>query len=194
MVSKEEKTRINRELKGIIDEYKRNYEKMRRISEEHYKTTLKAGETFNPHEGFYFDEDRRAFQAICDSLKDRANEVIRGAALQVMAQNTAAPSTEATNVITLLNSRQNVSADEIDQLMTKYGADCPMVYNALLEKADSLGYHDFRPHPVTAEAESIEAMANIIDKTFIANRAEHNMVSTTAAFTGTADAAFPAEE
>ena len=111
-----------------------------------------------------------------------------------MAQNTAAPSTEAVNVVTLLNARQNVSAEEIDQLMTKYGHDCPMVYKALHEKAESLGYHDFKPHPIAEEAENMEAMTSLIDRTFTTPGTDTHMVTSTAAFNVTTDMAFPTGE
>lgn len=194
MLSKSEKARINKELKGLVNEYKQSYEAIRQQSEAKYKTTLQAGATFHPKNGFYYEEDRQAFNAVCDRLREKAHGLIDKAALEVMAQNTAAPSTEAVNVVTLLNARQNVSADEIDQLMTKYGQDCPMVYKALHEKAQALGYHDFKPHPIAEEAENMEAVSRIIDRTFSATSAENNIVISAAAFETTASSAFPAEE
>lgn len=194
MLSKSEKARINKELKELVNEYKQSYEAIRQQSEAKYKTTLQAGATFHPQKGFYYEEDRQAFNTVCNRLREKAHGLIDKAALEVMAQNTAAPSTEAVNVVTLLNARQNVSADEIDQLMTKYGHDCPMVYKALHEKAQALGYHDFKPHPITEEAENMDAVSRIIDRTFSATSAENSIVVSAAAFETTASIAFPAEE
>lgn len=190
MLSKYEKERINKELKGIVDEYKRSYETMRTASEAKYKTTLQPGATFHPRSGFYYDEDRQAFNAVCDRLKEKAHDLVNKATLEVMEKNLTAPSTEAVNMVTLLNARQNVSAEEIDQLMTKYGLDCPMVYKALHEKARSLGYHDFKPHPIAEEAENIEAMTRAIDSAISSNRAENSIVTSTAALSATIDQAF----
>lgn len=195
MISKLEKARINKELKGLLAEYRQSYEAIRQQSETKYKTSLRPGATFQPkRDGFYYEEDKRAFSAVCDRLREKAHELIDKAALEIMAQNTAAPSTEAVNVVTLLNARKNVSAEEIDQLMLKYGTDCPMVYEALHEKAVSLGYYDFKPHPIAEEAQNMEAMTGVIDKTFNGLTAEGNIAVTAAAFNVTADAAFPAEE
>ena len=194
-MTKSESARINKELKALVNEYRDSYEALRQKSEAKYKTTLQPGATFHPQKGFYYEEERAAFNSVCDRLREKAHALVDGATLDIMAQNTAAPSTEAVNVVTLLNARQNVSADEIDQLMTKYGTDCPMVYKALHEKAESLGYHDFKPHPIAQAAENVEAMNSLIDRTFGTTAAENsNMVVTTAAFNVTIDSAFPAEE
>ena len=194
MLTANEKTSINKELKGIIEEYKRSYQILQQKSEAKYKTTLKPGEVFLPRDGFYFEEYRREFQDICSKLSARAHELVDSAAISLAEQNTKAPSTEAANVVTLMNSRKSVSADEIDQLMTRYGHDCPMVYNALLEKAQSLGYHDFKPHPIAEEADNVNALISAIDKTFTAQSAERGLVVSAAAFNTTADAAFPTGE
>ena len=127
-------------------------------------------------------------------MKIKAHDLVNKATLEVMEKNLTAPSTEAVNMVTLLNARQNVSAEEIDQLMTKYGLDCPMVYKALHEKAQSLGYHDFKPHPIAEEAENIEAMTRAIDACISSDRAENSMVSSTAALSVTIDQAFTTGE
>lgn len=192
-MTKVENDRINRELKKIVDDYKTSYEVLRKKSEEKYKNSLQPGETFHAKPGFYFKEDKAAFEKVCKDLREQAHSLLDGAALEIMAQNTAAPSNEAVNVVTLLNSRQKVSADEIDQLMTKYGQDCPMVYRALHEKAQSLGYRDFKPHPITEAAENIERLSGTIDSSISAFN-ERNMVATTAGLGVTIDTAFPTEE
>lgn len=194
MLSKFEKGTINKELKGIVDEYKNNYEAMRKASETKYKTTLQPGAIFHQKNGFYFEEDRQAFNAVCNRLKVKAHDIITKAELEVMEKNLTAPSTEAVNVVTLLNTRQNVSADEIDQLMTKYGLDCPMVYKALHEKAESLGYHDFKQHPITEQAENIANMSRTIDSAISCASAENSIVTSTAALNVTIDQAFSIEE
>ena len=194
MVSKTESARLNKELKGLVDEYKRSYEILRQKSEDGYKATLQPGQTFHAQQGFYDAGSKEEFAAICKNLREKAHALMDSAALEIMAENTKAPSTEAVNVVTLLNARQNVSADEIDQLMTKYGHDCPMVYKALHEKAESLGYHDFKQHPIVEAAENMEMLNSTIDRCFDVYSAENSMVATTAAFEVTVDNAFPAGE
>ena len=194
MLSKTETATLNKKLKDLKDQYKRSYEILQQKSEAKYKTTLKTEQTFNARQGFYYDEDRQEFQKICNELREQAHRIVDAITNGYSEQNTKAPSTEAANVVTLIGARKNISADEIDQLMTRYGHDCPMVYAALLEKAQGLGYRDFKPHPVTEAAENMQALSGIIDKTFNASRAEGNMVSTLAAFDVATDTALPTGE
>ena len=185
---------MNKALKDLTEQYRRSFEILHQKSEEKYIKSLNAGAVVHKQNGFYYDEDRQEFQAICDELREQAHKVIDGITAGLTEETMKAPSTEAVNVITLMSARKNVSADEIDNLMTKYGHECPMVYNALLEKAESLGYRDFKPHPITKEAENMTALSNIIDRTFSAARAEGNMVSTLAAYDSTIDMALPTGE
>lgn len=194
MLTAKEKTSINKELKAITEEYKRSYQILQQKSEQKYKTTLRPGEVFHKRDGFYYEEDRREFQDICNKLSAKAHELVDSVATSLTEQNTAAPSTEAANVVMLMSARKDVSADEIDQLMTRYGHDCPMVYRALYEKAQSLGYHDFKQHPITEDADNVNALITSIDRTFQAQSAEHSLVISAAAFDATTDAAFPATE
>lgn len=193
MLTKTENERINSELKKLTAQYCTDYDILRQKSEAKYKNSLRPGAVFHAQQGFYYAEDKEEFEQICKGLREKAHALIDSVALDLMAKNTAAPSTEAVNVVTLLNVRQNVSADEIDQLMTKYGHDCPMVYKALYEKAESLGYHDFKPHPTAEAAENIEQLKSLIDNRLTAYN-EGRMATAAAALDMTIDAAFPAGE
>lgn len=192
MISKYESARLNKELKGLMEDYKRSFEQLRQASEDRYKTTLQPGQTFRARQGFYDDESKAKFVTICSDLKEKAHALVDGVAQQIMDENTKAPSTEAANVVTLLAARQNVSADEIDQLMTKYGIDCPMVYRALYEKASSLGYHDFKQHPIVEAAENVERMNRAISRCLDPYSAADSLVVNSAAYGVTVDSAFPA--
>ncbi len=194
MIPNYKKAEVNKALKGIIAEYQDSYNKLRQISEDKYKTTLKPGAIFHQQNGFYSEEERQEFQTICDKLRAQAHGLIDDLAKEVIEQNTAAPTTEAANVVAIINARNDVSADEIDQLMTRYGHDCPMVYRALYEKANSLGYRDFKQHPIVEEAENMATLSGLIDRTFDARTAENSMVAATAGFTVTTDATFPVGE
>jgi len=195
MLSDYENKRINKELKALVDEYQRSYEAAHLQSEARYKTTLPAGASFYPRKGFYNAEDRQRFAAKCQGYKDKAHSLIDKAAKEIMDQNTAAPSADAANVVAVVNARQNMSVEEIDQLMTRYGHDCPMVYRALYDKAYSLGYKDFIRHPIERVAENMDSLLKKIDRAFSADdRDTTDMVIHASAFNGYVDDAFPAGE
>lgn len=195
MLTPSEKTSINRELKGIISEYESSYKRLQAQSEARYKSALAPGEVFTPVKGFYGDEERQYFQGICNKLSERAHKFVDSVANHYADRLTTAPSAEAANMLTVINARKKVSAEELDLLMTRYGRDCPSVYNALLEKAESLEYHDFMPHPITKEAEKVSALMDTIDSTFNnARKAENNLDSAVLAFSYAVNEAFPATE
>lgn len=195
MLSKIETARLNRQLKELGDKYRNAYDSLRQTSENRYKASLQPGQTFHTRQGFYYNEERQAFREACEDLKQEAHRLVDKLALDLMAENTKAPTAEAVNVVALLNTRSEVSADEIDELMTVYGRDCPLIYKSLKEKAESLGYRDFLEHPVTRQAENMKALTDVIDRTFDPIRAEnHNMAVTVAGLTSTVDMALPAGE
>lgn len=184
---------INADLKNLVASFKENYDIAVRKSEERYKTTLQPGQVFQRRDGFYSDADRTAFEKVCTSCREKAQGIIDAVKTDLVMKNTAAPSNDAVNMLAVVNSRQDLSENELDQLMTRYGSECPMVYKALHEKARSLGYHDFKQHPITDAAEKIEQLGAIIDRTMTTNYSG----STVAAVTGlndTIDAAFPTDD
>lgn len=188
--------KINKELKGIMAEFSKNYEELRKQSEEGYKNSLQPGQTFISQEGFYRDHERAVFQTIGSELRAKAGEILNKVSLDITAEEVKAPSTDAVNVINLINARgENVSEDEIDMLMTAYGHDCPMIYTALYEKAKSLGYRDFKPHPVKEAAEKVKELSGTLHRSFNTYDAERqNMTINAATFNQIVDAVFPAEE
>ena len=193
MLSKAENTRLNRELKELIDKYQRNYDDLRQTSENRYKASLQPGQTFHAKQGFYDDQTKAEFAKVSDEYWEKAHKLVDQATLDIMEANTAAPSTEATNTIMLLNTRQNVSESELDQLMSRYGRDCPQAYRALYEIGQRMGYHNFNQHPVAAAAENVDRLNSVIDRTFNVGSADRNMVVNAAAFVATLNDAFPTE-
>lgn len=185
---------INKELKGIAQDFEREYNIRMNASENAYRQSLKPGQQFIPHKGFYDERNRDEFRKVCDSAKEKAHGVINRLASDILDATTKAPSTEAVNAISLLASRKNVSADEIDMFMTKFGLDCPLAYKSLKEIAEAHGYHDFKDHPLAEQAEGIQTVVNSIERTFNPFNAEQNgVVASTAGFCANVDQAFPTE-
>lgn len=185
---------INKELKKIVEDFKQEYTIRMSASENAYRQSLKPGERFMSRRGFYDEANRDGFRKACDAAKEKAHDTINRLASDIMEQTTKAPSTEAVNAISLLASRKDVSADEIDMFMTKYGLDCPLAYKSLKEIAEAHGYHDFKDHPLADQAENIQMVVNSINRTFDPVRAEQKgVVASTAGFCVNVDQAFPTE-
>lgn len=193
MIDKYERKRLNAGLKEIAGKMKDYYSAIRNNSEKEYRSTLQPYETFKPQEGFYSEKYRQQYCATVNELKEQALNLLSDYSESVTKEYTKAPSNEALNVITLVNSRSQIPAEEIDALMTRYGADCPMVYNALKEKAISLNYWDFKDHPLKAEYDNIAQLTNGIQR-ITGNGIEQNPSVSLAALNQTIDMALPSED
>lgn len=186
---------LNKELKELAARFENEYAASVKTSENRYKQTLEPGQTFHAKNGFYDDETRHHFEQTCQNYRAKAHEILDGAAAEIMAESVKAPSTEAVNAVAMIAGRKNISADELDILMTEYGQDCPLVYKRLQEIAEDHGYHNFRNHPVGEQAESVQILADSIDRTFNAINVENrSIVATMAGFDANIDQAFPAAE
>lgn len=186
--------KLNKELKAISENFRQSYEIARTASENRYKQALPPGAIFHPRNGFYDQESKNRFKADCDTYRQKAHALLDDATKDLMDEYTKAPTTEAVNVITLLATRKDVSADEIDQVMLKYGTDCPQAYKALFEIAQGHGYHDFMRHPVEVQAEAVRDLDRAIDRCFDASAAERSGAKICAAgFDTTVDQTFPVE-
>ncbi len=185
---------LNQELKAIANDFVTQYNIRRDASEKAYKTTLTPGQIFHSKNGFYEDVQRNLFNSEADEFRNKAHAVLDNVALELMDETTKAPTIEALNAITLLANRKDITADEIDMFMTKYGQDCPLAYKALKEIAESHNYHDFADHPLGEQAENVQILANSIDRTFSPGNAEYgNIEVSVAGFCANVDQAFPAE-
>ena len=185
---------LNTELKTIARNLSDNYEKMRQISEKRFKASLAPGQIFHPRSGFYDNTIREQFARDCEKVRAEAHRLLDDVTVKLTDQATEAPTAEAVNTINLLAVRKDVSADEIDMFMNKYGQNCPVAYKALKEIAEAHGYHDFADHPLGEQAENVQILAESIDSTFNAGRFENgNAVIITEGFCANVEQAFPAE-
>ena len=194
MIKRYTAQKLNKELKAIASRFEDDFRVSRQASEDAYKKNMKPGQVFHSRPGFYSDEDSKRFAESSEKYKAEAHQLLDEVALTVQDQITRAPSTDAVNSIMLLSNRKDVSSDEIDMLMNKYGKDCPQAYKALREIAESHGYYDFVEDPVSRQAENIMILANSIDRSFDASKAASSgTVAQVAGFCANVDQAFPVE-
>ena len=127
-----------------------------------------------------------ATQAQRDKLRERAAE-LRAEAMEsvnrirdnINATRTEAPSPEAVNYIQLMNMRDYVSQEDLDEAVAAYGGN----YSALRAINHIARQHDKMPydHPVERQAEALESLTKSVsrmgadvqsDPDHIANRAD----------------------
>lgn len=158
-------TKLNKELKELSRRFSTAYNMAVQNSEAAYKRALAPGQTFQQKKGFYRNEDKAAFCDQCEGFRKQAHDLLDDVTKKLIDEATAAPSPEAVATIQLLQTRKNVSADEIDHLMTKY-IDNVQTYKALKELAEDKGYFDFKKHPSECQAEAVQILSDSIDRTF----------------------------
>lgn len=183
---------LNTRLKKLASDFRSEYDSQRTRSEENFKKILAPGQRFTPQNGFYNEEDRLAFSQAAADYRRKAHDILDDAARELSEAASVAPSTDAVNSILLMQGMKNLSAEEIDSAMNRFGQDCPLAYKRLKEIAMDHGYHDFKDHPLGAQAEAVQILEQNIDRTFSgANAEKGSIVALTAGFSAQTDMAFP---
>ncbi|MCR5769387.1 MAG: hypothetical protein K6G45_13045 [Lachnospiraceae bacterium] len=193
MIDQYERKKLNAGLKEISNKMKSLYNVIRQSSETEYRDSLKPYEMFKPQEGFYSEKHRQEYCDRVNELKAQARDLLADYSEELTKEYTKSPTAEAVNVVNLVNARKEISAEEIDNLMNRYGIDCPMVYNALKEKAISMKYLDFRDHPIKTDYDNMEMLQRDITR-LDGKSIEQNPVISFAALNQVIDMAFPCEE
>ena len=175
MLDNYDKRKYNAALKDINKKLFDTFEDMREGSRKEYLLSLKPGQQARESGGFYTDQARAAFQGVCLKAKTEAMEILAKVREDLRDDYLKAPSAEAVNVVSIINGRKTVSVELLDDLMTKYGTDCPLVYDALKEKAVDLGYLDFKAHPLTDQAESLDNLERSIARGYSQDAIENGI-------------------
>lgn len=162
--------RTNKELKSILSQFKDSYRIACDSSRNAYMKTLSAGAQV-PKEGMIYGEDRRReFESMCAGYRDKALEILNKVGTELREKATEAPSTEAVNSITLLNMRKNITEDEIDNLLTRYG-DNPQAWETIVSIARDHDIHAFNDHPIKRQIEAVDGLARTMERTISAQSA-----------------------
>ena len=153
----------NTQIKGIISQFKDAYRTSCEASRNAYMKTLPSGAPI-PKEGvIYGDDYKEEFRSMCCGYRARADEIIDGVIARLKKVMTEAPSSEAVNVVSLLKMRNNLSIEEVRDLLDRYG-DNPQTWKAISSIAND---HELYVgnHPIYEEMKDVEGLKRSIDKT-----------------------------
>lgn len=164
MLSAYKSTKANRNLKAIMKSYRDNYESLCDSSRKDYIQTLGAGSRVPAEGRLYTDAAREDFAEKCRSYRSEVRSIIDDALSDLKAESTKAPDADAVNVVSLLKTRSNVSEQEIDDLLTRYGKDCPQIWRAIKDIAASNKHYYVPDHPVDAVINDISDLGSSIDR------------------------------
>lgn len=135
--------KANKELKSILSQFVDAYRIVCENSRNAYMKTLAPGAQI-PKEGMIYGEDfKDEFDSMCAGYRNKALEIVEKKLSELRDKTTEAPSTEAVNSIALLNMRKDITEDEIDNLLTRYG-DNAQVWKTLVSIAKEHDIYTFR--------------------------------------------------
>ena len=111
----------NKKLKEITTSYRNDYERICRDSREECLKEMKPGERI-PKDGIiYGDEAKELFNAKAIEYRNNANALIDAELDAIRHKISEAPSTEALNSVSLMALRKNVTSENINDLISRYG-------------------------------------------------------------------------
>lgn len=135
--------KANKELKSILSQFVDAYRMICESSRNAYMKTLSAGDPV-PQEGAIYGENFKSeFESMSAGYREKALEIVEKKLSGLRDKATEAPSAEAVNSIALLNMRKDITEDEIDNLLTRYG-DNVQVWKTLVSIAKAHDIHVFR--------------------------------------------------
>jgi len=111
---------INKDLKKLAEDYRQSYDEIAKSSRNYVLANLKPGEQV-PKEGIiYGDEYKEQFKTKANSIKSKALEIIDKAKTEMELKVSEPPSAEMTNLITVLNFRNDLTSEEVDNMLEQY--------------------------------------------------------------------------
>ena len=143
---------LKKQLEQIFKDFVRDYAQYSSVSRDAYMRTLQPGATV-PEENQIFGDMVAEFEAKAAEYRQKADAILDAKIDEVIAEKTASPSNEAVNVITLLDARNNVTEEDIKDVLDTYG-DNYQVYRSLQDIAHKIGKDFTNDHPL-AEKELV---------------------------------------
>lgn len=186
---------LNKALKDVFARFVKEFEDASRRTRVEFMRTAPAGGII-PEEGkIYGKESREKFEVLCQELRQEVRGLIENEKSIVREEATEAPSVEAVNTITLLNMRKNVTQNDIEDLLERYG-DNYQAYKAIASIAKENDIRLFRKHPIEGKLDDLEQLERGLTRVMDITGAESGHISPgfVAIMNMTIDAAIPEEE
>lgn len=161
----------NNELKQIMKEYRDTYRVMCDASRDRALKAAAPGTPVPESGKLYGDDVREEFDSRCRDYRSRVRAITGTRADELKRKLTDAPSPEALGAVTLLSMRKDVTREEIEDLIDRYG-DNPQAYKTITSIAREREILGFDPHPVETELRAVEDLEHSMIKTLSAHEAE----------------------
>lgn len=165
------KQQANYQLKAIVDKFAQDYEATCTASLQAFVASSKGGDRLPAPGHIYGKEFGEQFSGRCQKYCEDAIAIIEEQAQAVRDKLADAPSDEAVRTIQLLALREDLTVDEINNLLHKYGSNA-QAYKAIVSVAASKGVRGLWTNPLDAALEDLSALASVFRRTFSLQSAE----------------------
>lgn len=146
----------NYQLKNILDKFAKDYQTTAEASRVAFMQSAKGGDMI-PAPGHIYGNDYKArFEDRCRGYQTEAETVLTNIIADARAKATEAPSAEAVRVVQMLQLREELTADEVNNLLSAYGSNA-QAYKAIASVAASKGVHV----PLCPIDEELEALKDL---------------------------------
>ena len=165
----------NYQLKNILDKFAKDYQTTAEASRVAFMQSAKGGDMI-PAPGHIYGNDYKArFEERCKGYQAEADGVLSGIIADVRARATEAPREEAVRIVQMLQLREDLTADEVNNLLSVYG-DNAQAYKAIASVAASKDVH-VPPCPIDEELKALEDLQRDMAKTLTLSSAEGGHVT-----------------
>lgn len=164
------KNNANYELKTILDKYAQDYAQTAEQSRQDFIQSANGGEMIPVPGRIYGNDYKAQFEMRCRGYQAEAEKILNGVIADIRTKATEAPSDEAVRVVQMLQLREDLTADEVYNLLSVYGNNA-QAYKAIASVAVSKGVR-VMPCPIDEELKDLEALKRDTMKTLTIYNAE----------------------
>ena len=122
--------KANKEIKRLVSQFRDSYDSMCESSRNEYMKTLSPGFEVPDKGMIYGEKNRNEFSSMCKGYRERSRKIIGDVIKAIQDTLTDGPSTDAVNSVNLLNMRKNITMEEVQELLDRYG-DNPQIWTTI---------------------------------------------------------------
>lgn len=165
----------NFQLKQLVDEFGSAFHTISEASRTALMTSLKGGDMIPVPDKLYGNEYRAQFTDRCREILDAAVAIIDEQTDAIKASMAEAPSADAVNTVQMLALRDDITADEINVVLEKYGENYQAA-KAIISVAASKGLRGWSCS-ADSRLEDLENLRSVMRRTINATSAENGHAS-----------------
>ena len=159
MISSYESKELNRKISEAYKHYAFRFKQIKQAHKDNYIKSLAPGAMIPSDSIILLDgEYKELAEKLCSDTKIKVLEQLTRAKELIADEVTAAPTTDAVNIVSLLNMRTDLNQEELDSIYAKYG-DNVQIYKAL---GDIAHKHDLMVNYDNGVEEQSERIDNLI--------------------------------